>query len=128
MNKSQWLNAKSIRSIKANQLEYMKSIEPEHFLTIDPQFYRRFNDGLHYSIMDNFKKEIESLDKSIEETKEFLFNFKGGGWNSVYALYKEEAIEKAQKEYEYSETLEVNPNTFRVSTPTDYKACLSTFY
>jgi hypothetical protein len=127
MNKEQWLKAKSARSIKTKQLEYMKSIEPEHFLTIDPQFYRRFNDGLHNSIIDRFKKEIEALDQAIEETKEFLFNWKSGGWNSVYAIHKEEAIERAAEVHKDSK-LEADPKTFRVSTPVDYEACLRSFY
>ena len=35
------------------------------------------------------------------QTKEWMFNFSGGGWNTVWAASQEEAIEKVNKEFGY---------------------------
>lgn len=60
------------------------------------------------------------------QSKEWIFNFNGGGWNSVYAADMEIAIQKAKAEY--GGTLEVDEKTFRVATPEDLKANSSLFY
>jgi hypothetical protein len=61
---------------------------------------------------------------------EFLFNFKGGGWNSEIAYTKEDAIEQAVFKYGHPDTqeiLKVDVTTFRVSTPDDRRNLLSLF-
>lgn len=89
-------------------------------------------------VQESLNMQIESLKSIIAEkqkqyetltsTKEWLFNFEGGGWNSVYAVTKEDAIAAALNEYSSSPNLNPNVNTFRVSTESDYKALLSLFY
>ena len=82
-------------------------------------------------IIDETKAEIDALTKQIATKWEFLFNFKGGGWNSEVAFTKEDAIEQALFNYGHPDTqehLRVDTSTFRVSTPADYKAQLSSFY
>ena len=82
-------------------------------------------------IIDETKAEIDALTKQIATKWEFLFNFKGGGWNSEVAFTKEDAIEQALFNYGHPDTqehLRVDTSTFRVSTPTDYKNQLSSFY
>ena len=82
-------------------------------------------------IIDETKAEIDALTKRIATKWEFLFNFKGGGWNSEVAFTKEDAIEQALFNYGHPDTqehLRVDTSTFRVSTPSDYKAQLSSFY
>ena len=83
------------------------------------------------NIINEIKAEIDALTKRIATKWEFLFNFKGGGWNSEVAFTKEDAIEQALFNYGHPDTqehLRVDTSTFRVSTPSDYKAQLSSFY
>jgi hypothetical protein len=83
------------------------------------------------NIINETKAEIDALTKRIATKWEFLFNFKGGGWNSEVAFTKEDAIEQALFNYGHPDTqehLRVDVSTFRVSTPTDYKNQLSSFY
>jgi hypothetical protein len=72
-----------------------------------------------------FELEAHSLRESINTRREYLFNFKGGGWNSVTAYTLEEAIETATATYS---GMDVDPATFRVSTPADEQSLLSLFY
>jgi len=83
------------------------------------------------SILDETRAEIASIEKQLATKWEFLFNFIGGGWNSEVAFTKEDAIEQALFNYGHPDTqehLRVDVSTFRVSTPTDYKNQLSSFY
>ena len=59
------------------------------------------------------------------EKKEYLFDFKGGGWNSVYASSKSEAIKSAK---EYWKPAEVDVNSFRVSTKADFENSMLNFW
>ena len=83
------------------------------------------------NIINETKAEIDALTKQIATKWEFLFNFKGGGWNSEVAFTREDAIEQALFNYGHPDTqeiLKVDTSTFRVSTPSDYKNQLSSFY
>jgi hypothetical protein len=83
------------------------------------------------NIINETKAEIDALAKQIATKWEFLFNFKGGGWNSEVAFTREDAIEQALFNYGHPDTqehLRVDVSTFRVSTPSDYKNQLSSFY
>ena len=83
------------------------------------------------SIIDETKLEIMTLERTLATSLVFLFNFIGGGWNSEVAYTEEEAIEQAIFKYGHPDTqthLRVDTSTFRVSTPTDYKNQLSSFY
>ena len=64
------------------------------------------------------------------QVKEFMFNFEGGGWNTVYAKTKRGAITKALKEYKDSNTLNPIASTFKRvdKNPEAYKTCMSLFY
>ena len=83
------------------------------------------------SILEETAAEIASIEKTLATKWEFLFNFIGGGWNSEIAFTKEDAIEQALFKYGHPNTqpsLRVDVDSFRVSTPTDYKNQMSTFY
>lgn len=83
------------------------------------------------NIINEIKAEIDALTKQIATKWQFLFNFKGGGWNSEVAFTREDAIEQAIFNYGHPDTqeiLKVDTSTFRVSTPTDYKNQLASFY
>ena len=90
-------------------------------------------DNIMQPIINETKAEIEYLVQRIATKWEFLFNFIGGGWNSEVAFTKEDAIEQAIFKYGHPDTtfggmLQVDTSTFRVSTPSDYKNQLSSFY
>ena len=83
------------------------------------------------NIINETKIEIMTLERTLATSLVFLFNFKGGGWNSEVAFTREDAIEQALFNYGHPDTqehLRVDTSTFRVSTPEDYKAQLSSFY
>jgi len=70
------------------------------------------------------------------ELNEYLYNFKGGGWNSISAHNKAEAINLAKARHRnwnksklYAQPkLEVDESTFRIKTEKDYKNLMSGFY
>jgi len=89
-------------------------------------FYRTQCDQIY----EEAKTEIDALEKQLATKLEFLFNFKGGGWNSEIAFTKEEAIEQAIENYgvpEDGKILNIDITTFRVSTPDDRRNLLSFF-
>jgi hypothetical protein len=55
---------------------------------------------------------------------EYIFNFTGGGWNTVYAKNMSEAISKAKAAH----SIEVDEKSFRLSTPRELKLNLANFY
>jgi len=59
--------------------------------------------------------------------KEYLFNFVGGGWNSEFAITRRSAIAQAKKRYKGNSECVVDEKSFRLSTPKDYKMCMSLF-
>ena len=67
--------------------------------------------------------------ESYEFTKkhEFHFNFKSGGWNSIYAQTRAEAIAEAKAKYndEYSQ---VKEDSFNVKSREDSRAMLRNFW
>mgnify|MGYP003656621567 CR=1 FL=1 len=60
---------------------------------------------------------------------EWMFLFKNGGWNSVYAKTKKTAIKIALKEYQNSSSLEPDINSFKRvdKNPESYKILMSLF-
>jgi hypothetical protein len=83
------------------------------------------------SIIEETKIEIMTLERTLATSLEFLFNFKGGGWNSEVAYTKEDAIEQAIFKYGHPDThatCQVDVSTFRVSTPSDFDALMRGFY
>jgi hypothetical protein len=82
------------------------------------------------AIATETKTEIFNAARILEAKREYLFNFAGGGWNSEYAFYEEQAIKQAIKKYgdEVKGVLDVDVKSFRVSTPADYQSLMSMFY
>jgi len=60
------------------------------------------------------------------ETKEYLFKFVGGGWNSVYASSESQAIKSALSTWANLDAVDVN--SFRISTKADKDQLLSNFW
>lgn len=91
--------------------------------------------AIMFTEISNIFKETQSEILKIRAIKdqrlEFLFNFKGGGWNSEWAFYEEQAIRQAIKKYEGPgkiNTCLIDTKSFRVSTLVDHDALLSNFY
>jgi len=83
-----------------------------------------------HSIIKETELELYKLKGLKDNKREYLFNFKSGGWNSEYAFTEEQAIEQAIEKYGNPETqitLQIDTTSFRVSTPTDYQNLLSLF-
>ena len=83
-----------------------------------------------HSIIKETELELYKLKGLKDNKREYLFNFKSGGWNSEYAFTEEQAIEQAIEKYGNPETqitLQIDTTSFRISTPTDYQNLLSLF-
>lgn len=62
--------------------------------------------------------------------KEFLYNFKSGGWNSTIAKTKRGAVSQAKKRWakESPKLVElVDEKSFRIKTESEYRLLLSLF-
>lgn len=76
----------------------------------------------------NKPKEVKV--KREVRTKEYMFTFEGGGWNTVWAKTKRGAIKKAIKEYNDNpeSTLTVRASSVHLATESGLKSACSTFY
>ena len=74
------------------------------------------------------KAECERITPS--PLREYLFSFEDGGWNSVYATTKEEAVETALEEYKHSALLNPIPSSFfpKEGNEETYQTLLNMFY
>ena len=70
---------------------------------------------------------IKELELKTYKRVEWLFNFKGGGWNSEYAVTKEEAYRLACERMPDLEN-EILADSFRVSTHEEKEFLLRSFY
>ena len=62
------------------------------------------------------------------KTKQYMFTFEGGGWNTVWAKTKRGAIKMAVKEYKDSPKLNVIETSVHLATPSGLKSAMSLFY
>ena len=83
-------------------------------------------------ISEEIQAELDLLEKTLATKWEFLFNFKSGGWNSEVAFTREEAIEQAIANYgqpsEDHKVLNIDVNSFRVSTTGNAAVTNPTFF
>ena len=77
-------------------------------------------------LIESHFKELGKAKEPVR--KEYLFNFKEGGWNSVYAFNKTQAIKYAKETWSDFKDLTVDVKSFRRSTPTESKQLMSNFY
>jgi len=57
-----------------------------------------------------------------------MFTFESGGWNTVWATSKLEAIEEALEEYKDRDDLKPRVDSFVVATDDGIKSAMSLFY
>ena len=83
-------------------------------------------------ICQEMAAELEALHKEIHTKNEYVFNFVGGGWNTIHAYTIEEAIVDAQSIYDRDsykgKPLAVDPKSFRVKEKKEYESLLASFY
>ena len=75
-----------------------------------------------------YAEEMTRLDKLINEKREYLYNFKSGGWNSEWAVTSNQAYAQAMERWGDDPKLQIDPQSFRASTPADYQNLLSLFH
>ena len=74
-------------------------------------------------IMDVLKRQ-ELLEGTLTEPIEWIFNFKAGGWNTVFAINLKEAKEMVTGKYG---TLQPVLNSVRPSARLDYESHMRNF-
>ena len=68
-------------------------------------------------IKQEHAEEIAQLDKVINEKREYVYNFVGGGWNSEHAHTVEEAIAQAKARWaDTNPWYEIDTKSFRQPT------------
>jgi len=124
-----------LRKLNENQMGDMENIKVSPVGTVQEEAsYKTIFDELTevvggeavLKVMEILKKH-NLVQGELEKDIMWLFNFEGGGWNSVMAKNKEEAIQKAEQEYANSPNLTIMPDTFRPSTKGDYEANMRSF-
>jgi len=84
----------------------------------------------HGSIAENVMhvlKKNDLVEGKPTEKRQWLFNFEGGGWNSVIAVTHNEAVEAIKEEYRGYDTLFPILDSVRPSTDADYQMNLRNF-
>lgn len=61
--------------------------------------------------------------KKVVKSKRYMFNFIGGGWNTIYGKTKRGAIKEALATY--NRELKVDTNSFRLCSDTTYNQGLN---
>lgn len=84
------------------------------------------------AIIQETEAELAKIKNLKDNKRQYLFNFKSGGWNSEFAFTEEEALQQAIEKYGKPNAsggvLNIDERSFRVSTPTDYQSLMSSFY
>ena len=112
---------------REDRINFLSSTITAHTLAmngLDP-----YNKKFLQQTIDRFQRESKLL---MQTNIRWNFNFKRGGWNSVVAGTKEQAIQIANKTYNgvglEDGKLVPDSNSFRVESDADNKALLSLFY
>jgi len=91
-----------------------------------------YEEGDLVAIIQETEAELAKIKNLKDNKRQYLFNFKSGGWNSEFAFTEEEALQQAIEKYGQpnngSKVLNIDERSFRVSTPTEYQSLLSSFY
>ncbi len=59
-------------------------------------------------IIAEYMAEVDRIHAQTTVKREYLYNFKSGGWNSEYALTTEQAIEQAKIRFAESDGLDID--------------------
>jgi len=91
-----------------------------------------YEEGDLVAIIQETEAELAKIKNLKDNKRQYLFNFKSGGWNSEFAFTEEEALQQAIEKYGKPNAsggvLNIDERSFRVSTPTDYQSLIASFY
>ena len=91
-----------------------------------------YEEGDLVAIIQETEAELARIKNLKDNKRQYLFNFKSGGWNSEFAFTEEEALQQAIEKYGKPNAsggvLNIDERSFRVSTPTDYQSLMASFY
>ena len=73
----------------------------------------------------NMRNEYTQKLENLSVTKEYMVDFEGGGWNTIYAANDEDALKFAKAEHDGEHT---KVSSVRLSTPDGIEAALRSFY
>ena len=116
--------------MKKFNLDTKKSVE--NAVTFYNAQYEALEDAIEKSNATHMLPLMMLRDEVIDKinywssSKTWNFNFVGGGWNTVGATNKADAIKQAKKEYN-SKVSTVDVKSFRVATEKDTKNLMSMF-
>lgn len=83
-------------------------------------------------ICQEISTEIQALHTALHTKTEYVFNFIGGGWNTIHAYTIEEAITKAQEVYDDKDrsgkVFAVDTKSFRVAEKSEVNSLIASFY
>jgi predicted HNH restriction endonuclease len=91
-----------------------------------------YEEGDLVAIIQETEAELAKIKNLKDNKRQYIFNFRSGGWNSEFAFTEEEALQQAIEKYGKPNAsggvLNIDERSFRVSTPTDYQILMSSFY
>ena len=91
-----------------------------------------YEEGDLVAIIQETEAELAKIKNLKDNKRQYIFNFRSGGWNSEFAFTEEEALQQAIEKYGKPNAsggvLNIDERSFRVSTPTDYQSLMSSFY
>ena len=101
---------------RRNKLEARISVLDMNAHRFDKYFTPTF-----LEIKQEHAEEIAQLDKVINEKREYVYDFVGGGWNSEHAHTVEEAIDQAKARWaDTNPWYELDTKSFRSITAASY--------
>jgi hypothetical protein len=92
-----------------------------------------FSDGFNphallLTIIDETTEEANKIEAILTTTREYIYNFKSGGWNTEFASTIEEAREKAIRRWKDLERLDVDPDSFRLTNANHLTSLMQMFH
>ena len=73
----------------------------------------------------NMRREYQFKLDGLTESKEYMINFEGGGWNTTYAVSDENALKHAKAKYDGEHT---KVRSVRLATKAGIDAAMRSFY
>jgi len=126
----EFLKTREIKEAKENDIQAKMAVLNRAWNNFDMSM------GADMEAIELSRKHLDEMYQGLNEewlflrqNKEWMFNFKSGGWNTMMAGDMETAIERAIAEYAYSSNLEVNPDTFKLVSlnRSGYEAAMRNF-
>lgn len=108
------------RNTKIERLEKLSALEQEIQV-----FGSEAPNAAAKAVFETYHTKATKLKVALNQRVEWVFTFVGGGWNTEWALTKEEAIEQAKAEGYQGE---INWESFHVSSEDEMQNLLRSFW